>query len=83
MKMTSENNMLIGIIETLKKNKSEDGIEQAIARTGEIFQCARIVLFDYQVYQDSFKKRYEWSRQKEVDEDQFYKKVEKVVLDIK
>lgn len=83
MKMTSENNMLISIIETLKKSKNEDGIEQAIARTGEIFQCARIVLFDYHVYQDSFKKRYEWSERKQMQEDHFYKKVEKAVLDIK
>ena len=83
MKMTRENNMLISIIEMLKQNKNEEGIEQAIERTGEVFHCTRIVLFAYQVYQDRFKKRYEWSKKRPTQENAFYQKVEKAVLDSK
>ena len=80
MKMEKENNVLISIIEKLKKDHDGTGIQQAINLTGETFHCLRIALFDYHRYQDSFEKRYEWSGQGQQAAGFFHKKVGRAVL---
>lgn len=79
MKTAKENNFFIEIIEKLKKKKDGQGIPDAIAKTGEVFGCLRIVLFDYHVYLDAFEKKYEW-RGKNQKENFFQKKVGKTLF---
>ena len=79
MKTAKENNFLIEIIEKLKNRKDGQGIQDAIAKTGEVFGCLRIVLFDYHVYLDSFEKKYEW-RGENQKENFFQKKVGKTLF---
>lgn len=79
MKTARENNFLIEIIEKLKKKKDGQGIQDAIAKTGEAFRCLRIALFDYHVYLDVFEKKYEW-RGENQQENFFQKKVGKTLF---
>ena len=73
MKTAKEN------IEKLKNKRDGQGIQDAIAKTGEVFGCLRIVLFDYHVYLDSFEKKYEW-RGENQKENFFQKKVGKTLF---
>ena len=79
MKTAKENNFFIEIIEKLKNKRDGQGIQDAIAKTGEVFGCLRIVLFDYHVYLDAFEKKYEW-RGENQKENFFQKKVGKTLF---
>ena len=78
--MVRESNVLVKIVEKLKKNKDGRGVQDALALTGESFQCVRIVLFDYHLYQDSFEKKYEWTGPEQLKTGIFRKKVEKTIF---
>ena len=80
MRMTKENNVLIHIMEELKSDKSQEGVERALALTGEYFHCIRVALFDYHMYQDSFEMKYEWAGGDTSTDGFFHRKVEKAVL---
>lgn len=80
--MANEKNMLVNIIEKVKKDRDGSGIKDAISLMGETFGCVRIALFDYHKYQDTFEKKYEWSASLQEENSLFHKRVEKPVFGV-